>query len=113
MAAVTQPLGIVTTGLGALTALISIKNFKVAITAEKHQTMDENGNVMADDDTYYREKHTVTADGTMLIAYSQPSIGDTLSLNSVDYKIDEFEEAETNEDKPQFSLTASMDVEST
>lgn len=112
MAAVTKALGIITTDLGDFTALVKLKNFKTSVTAEKHQTTDELGNVLPDDDVYYQEKHTVTADGTQLLTYARPTIGSVLTVGLIEFKIDEFEETETNEDKPQFSVTCTRDIAS-
>ena len=110
MASSTKDIGIVITNKTPLTALVVLEEVAVAVESEILQTEDESGNVLPDDDVFYKEKWTMTAKGTMKTAYSAPGIKDLLTVNSVIYKIRDYKETESKSDKPTFDVTAVHDI---
>jgi len=110
MASSTKDIGIVTTNKTQLTLLVVLEEVAVAVESEILQTEDESGNVLPDDDVFYKEKWTLTAKGTMKMGYTTPKIGDTLTVDTVSYVIRDLKETESKSDKPTFDVTAVYDA---
>ena len=110
MASSTKDIGIVTTNKTPLTALVVLEEVSVAVESEILQTEDESGNVLPDDDVFYKEKWTLTAKGTMKTGYAAPKIGATLIVDTVSYVVRDIKETESKSDKPSFDVTAVYDV---
>ena len=110
MASSTKDIGIVTFKATGLTAFAVLEEVSVATESELIQTEDESGNVLVDDNVFYKKKLTMTAKGTMATAYSAPSIGDSVTVDSVAYKIRDYKETESKSDKPTFDVTAVHDI---
>ena len=110
MASSTKKIGIIRFKAMGLTAFAVLEEVSVATESELIQTEDESGNVLVDDNVFYKKKLTMTAKGTMKEGYTAPKIGATLTVDTVSYVIRDLKETESKSDKPTFDVTAVYDA---
>ena len=113
MARTVQALGISSTFKSPFTSLMVVEDMKRVQGSELDQTIDESGNVVADNDDFYKKTWTISGTGTLLSAGSIPDVADTVSFDSVTYKYREVSEIQNAEKKPKFEFTAVYDVPTT
>jgi len=109
MAATLRTVGILHSPVTSLTALVALDEVKISVESELDQSTDSSGNVLADDDVFFHEKHTLTFSGTQKTGYTRPVIGASLTVDTTAYKVRSLEETEAKDKKPQFSGTAVYD----